>query len=92
MRMAQPPDEHRRIWEEAWQKAKADKARRRAENRSSWASSPANVMSGRDERDEAVEIPADPIGDVSSSSLKNSATLWRTRNARFISGSMLAKR
>jgi hypothetical protein len=64
--MARPPDEHRRIWEEAWQQAKAAKAKRRAENRSSWRNSPSNAMAARDI---AAAIPADIEDDATSPSL-----------------------
>jgi len=80
--MSIPPDEHQRIWNEAWQTARQEKLARRERNREEWRRSKANVMSAGEEAIDAIapEVAVDPSGNNGSRSLRKMREIMSNPN------------
>jgi hypothetical protein len=65
--MPMTPEVHQK-WTEAWQQAKAEKLKRREQNREEWRTSPKNAMNVRGEMLEALAVPGEPHDDESNGS------------------------
>jgi hypothetical protein len=65
-----PPEEHRRVWREAWEEAKKDKAERRRQNTERWL----QRKDWASDEEATPVIPAldDPSGDDSQADVSGS--------------------